>query len=61
MANGNGVTERPNDVHTTIRLPVDLHSRLVEIARKEDRSVSAEARRAITAYVDAHGAETTAA
>ncbi len=34
-------------------LPTDLHSRLVERAREEDRSVSAQLRVAVREHVDA--------
>lgn len=63
MANRNNTTaaESPKDVHTTVRLPADLHTRLAEIARAEDRSVSAEVRRAVAAYVEAQSAETATA
>jgi predicted transcriptional regulator len=41
-----------SEVVLTIRLPADLHDRLVKIAGKNDRPKSAEARKAIREYVD---------
>jgi predicted transcriptional regulator len=51
MTKGNTV-EQGATVHIGARLPVDLVAKLHELARREDRSVSAEIRRAVERHVN---------
>ncbi len=47
------VVARTNDVALTVRLPADLHDRLVQRAAKEDRTVASLLRMAAWAYLKA--------
>ena len=44
-------TEKQPDKFLTLRLPADLHDQLLELAKRNDRTLSAEARRAFRAHL----------